>query len=428
MPAGSSEAELLVSSPVSEPPPFRRSTRHASMQASRQLSGEVPLQHDIDQVVTAFKKAVAEHGKSRDGLRLAWHRVIDAYLRLKPSDPGAFGSWARDTIGDQYLVDALPHIFSNEFTSNRTSRYMVKAAKYLRLAHPAFAVLYLGTLVRTTRTLDIIAGWIEAYPKLSFRVDIYPRIIDAYQARITKSKKLGPVGVAIFADPRITKGGLKPQDITAAALNCEFVPVSMLPKPLTLSITTTLPTDAREKDPGGLVEFKKKLNATTKAKKEDATSGADGSHDASSDEDDDHGGDQDGVPGQDGVEDEDGVEPHDGAEDRDGSADHRRTAVSEDIEEPRASASDACFAPQTRPVRIVMAGSLPRSKPEQQPHTPQQHVETPSAEQLPPIERDGSTVPSDFDDMALGSDDDMVFGSPVVAPVTPVTKVPVAVG
>lgn len=84
--------------------------------------------------------------------------------------------------------------------------------------------------------LHMLSVWVKSYPNLNFKVDIYPHLANARRARLAKGKRLGPVDNAVFADPRIaTRAGLEPQDITAAALDCELflvlVPAPILPRP-----------------------------------------------------------------------------------------------------------------------------------------------------------------------------------------------------
>ncbi|KAK1769648.1 hypothetical protein QBC33DRAFT_513137 [Phialemonium atrogriseum] len=101
------------------------------------------------------------------------------------------------------------------------------------------------------RMLHMLCVWVKSYPNLNFKVDIYPRLVNARRARLAKGKRLGPVDNAVFADPRIaTRAGLKPQDITSAALDWELFLV-LVPAPI-------LP-HAKEKGPGGIDEFKKQL-------------------------------------------------------------------------------------------------------------------------------------------------------------------------
>lgn len=431
MPAGPSKAKS-ASSPVSGAL-FRRSLRQASVNASRQLSGSTaPAQPDLAQVVKEFKDAVGAQKRSKPALRLAWTRLIDKFRQLHPSDPGPFGRWARDNIGDQYLVDALPQIFDSELAKGqRVHNYVVKATDYLGLDSPVFTVLYLGRLFRSFRTLQLLGVWAQRYPDLQIDVDVYPRLVKARRERLIANRhRRGQVDDdVVFADPRLDKNaGLKPQDVTVAALDCEFSPLVILaPLPrlssfLSLLLTASLPTDVKEKDPGAMDTFREKLNVVVKASSKHADD-SDVEEEAP---------DADGDSAQDGEasvlvldsgddvfpdEDADDEEDQDQDEDEDEDEVRRGTAMAdEEVDQSEVIQSTTratAFARQHRPFDVVREGSLPRLKPERPGSTsPHFHVDTPSHHSgklmepslgpLLAIERD-SSVDIDSDHMSRAS-------------------------
>ena len=160
-------------------------------------------------------------------IKLAWGRLIDAFVAKRPCPPDQFPQWATELIGSDSISEALTSIFDGKISDLPQK----KLAQALGLSDRGAVLLYLGPLVGNHRARKMLLVLFEKRPNLNFGSAFYPALFRAFQCRLAgraiPSDRVAESQSArvVFSDLRVDKSMLpKPADIPNAAYECTFLP------------------------------------------------------------------------------------------------------------------------------------------------------------------------------------------------------------